>query len=234
MAEYVVSATDAAEPLDTRIAKGAAEELRALKAYIQTVLLPKVTSVKFPAGMIIPTYRSSAPAGWVLLPQNNNIIGPHIGNATSGATCRAAADCGDLFVHLWNHPATQLYSSGGATIGKGGTAAEDFANNRAISFPPFGGMVPAFPSKGIEYAAWVTTGSETIKIDAENLPDHTHPFVVLARNTDSSGSGGICGGAINSDKDGQFDGTTAVQADAHGKAFDIRQPTVYFNWMASL
>lgn len=234
MAEYVVDATNAAEPIDTRIARGAAEELRVLKAYIQTVILPKVTSVKLPAGLILQTYRTAAPSGWVLLPQNTNILGPHIGNATSGATARANADCADLFTELWKHPATQLYSAGGATIGKGGTAAEDFANNRAISFPPYGGLVPTFPAKGTEYAPWITAGAETCTLATANLPDHTHPFTVLALNTDSSGVGGLCGGAINSEKDGKFDGTTAVQADAHGIPFDIRQPTVYFNWMASL
>ena len=234
MAEYVVSATDSSEPLDTRNARVAAEELRTLKSYIQTVLLPKVQAVKIPSGMVSLTYRTSAPAGWVLLPQNNDVLSPHIGNASSGATIRANADCADLFAVLWAHPATQLYSSGGATLGKGGSASEDFANNRAISFPPYGGRVPAFPAKGTSFAPWIIAGSDSLALATENIPDHTHPFSVIAKNTDASGSGGICGGAINTEKDGQFDGTTAVPYETHGKAFDNRQNTVYFNYIVSL
>ena len=234
MADYTINATDSAEPLDTRNAGVAAEELRTLKAYIQSVLLPKVNAVKFPAGTPLMTYRSAAPNGWVLLPQNNDIIGPHIGNATSGATVRANADCADLFAVLWAHPATQLYSSGGATLGKGGAASEDFANNRAISFPPYGGMVGAFPAKGVAYSPWTTAGSNDLTLLAENMPDHTHPFSVIAKNTDSAGVGGICGGAINSEKDGQYDGVTGNPDGKHSQSFDGRQPTCYFNWIVSL
>ena len=234
MAEYVVDPTEPMEPIDTRIAKVAAEELRQLKGYIQQVLLPKIQAVKIPAGLVCMTYRAIAPAGWVLLPQNNDILGPHIGNATSGATIRANADCADLFAALWAHPATQLYSSGGATLGKGGSAAEDFANNRALSFPPYGGRVAAFPAKGVDFAPWTIAGSNSLTLLTENIPDHTHPFSVLAKNTDASGSGGICGGAINSEKDGEFAGTTGTPGEVHGKSFDGRQNTVYFNWIITL
>ena len=234
MAEYPVDATNFSEPLDSRIAKGAAEELRALKRYIQQVLLPKVQAVKFPAGTPLMTYRLTAPAGWVMLPQSNDVLAGHIGNASSGGTVRANADTLDLFTVLWAHPATQLFSAGGATLGKGGSAAEDFANNRAISFPPYGGRVAAFPANGASFAAWLLAGSNTATLATANLPDHTHDFSVIAKNTDASGSGGICGGAMNSEKDGQFDGTTLTVKEAHGQSFDIRQPTVYMNWIVSL
>ncbi|QKM48907.1 hypothetical protein B7760_02946 [Burkholderia glumae] len=41
-----------------------------------------------------------------------------------------------------------------------------------------------------------------------NDPGHDHPFVVIARNTDSGGSSQLTGGGYNTENDGQYNGTT--------------------------
>lgn len=82
-----------------------------------------------PAGAAMDYDGVSLPAGWVW--RNGNTVG----NASSNATGRANADTADLFAVLWALPSTtvQLYSSAGAPITRGGSAASDFAANRAIA-----------------------------------------------------------------------------------------------------
>lgn len=64
--------------------------------------------------------------GWVKL------NGLTIGSATSGATGRANADTQNLFVYLWTNCPDAHCPVGG---GRGGSAAADFAANKAIATP---------------------------------------------------------------------------------------------------
>lgn len=72
---------------------------------------------------------SSPPAGWV------NANGGSIGNAASGATERANADCSALFTVVWNNLANAdapVQDSAGTPVARGASAAADFAANRRI------------------------------------------------------------------------------------------------------
>ena len=61
-----------------------------------------------------------------------------IGDASSGATERANADCADLFAYIWNNYGSTLraFVSGGA----GATAAADFAAHKTIPMPNYRGV----------------------------------------------------------------------------------------------
>src|SRR4051812_40628038 len=76
------------------------------------------------------TFTTTAAPGWILADDGS------IGNAGSGATTRANADCAALFAVLYNAiAALELQSSAGATVGRGASAAADFAANRRLVIP---------------------------------------------------------------------------------------------------
>lgn len=83
-----------------------------------------------PAGTPIPSLGTVGPVNTV------SANGTTIGNAASNATGRANADTYWLFVRIWTDcPNTQcqLFNSGGGAIGRGGSAAADYAANNAIA-----------------------------------------------------------------------------------------------------
>jgi hypothetical protein len=98
----------------------------------------KIKPYRYEVGDIKITARRTLAAGWVFA------AGRSIGNAASGATERANADCFDLFEALWtDYPyagvtATvangelQVQTSAGANVARGVSAAADFAANRRI------------------------------------------------------------------------------------------------------
>lgn len=65
--------------------------------------------------------------------------GRTIGNATSGATERANADCQTLFEYLWNTDANLTVSTG-----RGASSAADWAANKTITLPDWRGRALAF------------------------------------------------------------------------------------------
>jgi hypothetical protein len=79
--------------------------------------------LSFGTGYCVNMTTTVAPSGYVL--QN----GGTIGDATSGGTTRANADCENLFLTLW--PFTQAVVSGG----KGATGLADWGANKTIQLP---------------------------------------------------------------------------------------------------
>jgi hypothetical protein len=77
-------------------------------------------------------FGSSAPAGWLF------VDGKTIGDAASGATARANADCEDLFTLLWTY--TSLTVSGG---GRGASASADWEAHKTIALPDHRGKTMA-------------------------------------------------------------------------------------------
>jgi hypothetical protein len=78
-------------------------------------------------------------AGWVLCAGT-------IGDAASNATNRANADTSALFTLLWtvgSDTTLPIYTSGGILSTRGGSAAIDFAADKAVSVPDLRGRVVA-------------------------------------------------------------------------------------------
>lgn len=95
------------------------------------------------------TTRSTVQGGWVWAAGT-------IGDASSNATNRANADTLALFTEYWNNAdytyagtnvttsnQLQVYTSGGAAVAKGVSAAADFAAHRQISLVDYRGVFPA-------------------------------------------------------------------------------------------
>lgn len=98
-----------------------------------------VVGNNFPTGAVLMGVFSSTPStGWIFWDSGT------IGNAASNATNRANADTEALFTRIWddssgNHANDNyipLYTSAGAIVTRGASAAADYAANRAIQLPP--------------------------------------------------------------------------------------------------
>lgn len=140
-----------------------------------------------------PTIRAG---GWLW--QN----GTTIGNAASNATQRANADTVALFTFYWNqfpNSTLQLFSSAGAAINRGVSAAADYAANTAISLPDKCGRASfgADNMGGITAKGRITTagsgidgtvvaasgGAETVQLTSNQNGQHAH-----SGSTDTQGN----------------------------------------------
>lgn len=228
---YTIDATNPLEPTDAEIAKFGAAELRAIKAYIQTTIVPRLLASAtlprtVPPGTIIPYLGTSAPAGWILVPGNLTSDFPAIGNAASGATVYAAADAADLYAVLWQNPASIAYTSGGTQTAKGASAAADFAALKNLSIPQIGGRTPFIPDTAGSKLSNTKIGSDTVTIAAANLPDHTHDLT----GVNISDATGIYyqGTGPTATK---FGGATGTVVEAHGQAMTVIPKGFVFNWL---
>lgn len=119
-------------------------------------------------------------SGWV------RAAGRTIGNASSGATERANADCQALFLLLWSADSTLVVSGG-----RGANAASDWAASKTIALPdirlrPLIGMASMGNSASTLIAAatfdnsengdvlGATVGSATHQLTTAQLPSHAH------------------------------------------------------------
>lgn len=140
-------------------------------------------------GDIKAKHGKSVEAGWV------RVAGRTIGNAASGATERANADCAALFAYLWTQDTTLTVSGG-----RGGTAVGDFAANKTIALPDYrsrglaglatmGGsdvaLIPGAQIDGGETTDTLgaTVGAATHALTIAELAAHTH-----TGSTDSQGA----------------------------------------------
>ncbi|TPM37055.1 hypothetical protein [Mesorhizobium sp. B2-3-2] len=89
------------------------------------------TEFLFQTGDIKTAWRASVPSGFVRL------NGRTIGQASSGATERANADCQALFLFLWTEDSALAVSGG-----RGATAAGDWAAAKTIALPDWRGRTP--------------------------------------------------------------------------------------------
>jgi len=134
---------------------------------VDNISVPTTTPVELPTsdtaleflfqtGDIKMRWSVTAPTGWV------RANGRTIGSASSGATERANSDTEALFLLLW---ADTSLSVGG---GRGGTAAGDWAANKAIALPDFRGRVPVGPDSFGNSAAGRITDA-ILGVDSDTL-----------------------------------------------------------------
>lgn len=145
----------------------------------------------FQTGDYIFSHRTGTKSGWV------RANGRTIGNAASGATERANADCEDLFLFLWNQDTTLTVSGG-----RGATADGDFAANKQIALPDMrlrsligmagmgntsstllAGVTFDNSEDGDDLGATVGEGTVTLTVD--QLPAHDHTATTASAGSHS-------------------------------------------------
>lgn len=112
---------------------------------------------------------SQVPAGWVAERGNS------IGDASSGATERANADCQALFTLLWANSNYQLQNASGTNISRGASAAADWAAHcRMVLSSPSGTFRTASNTAGgatggSSSFSGSTSGSLTVSGSTQNV-----------------------------------------------------------------
>ena len=161
--------------------------------------VPVDTSMFAQTGDMLARYGVGARAGYVRL------NGLSIGNASSGASERANADCLALFGYLW--PDTSLAVSGG---GRGASAAADWASNKSIATPDWRGYaLAALGDMGSSDAGRLTAavfGANPLQLGAAGgaqqiartftvaeMPSHYHVAGIFDPGHTHGVSGGVYG-----------------------------------------
>jgi microcystin-dependent protein len=140
------------------------------------------------------TYKTTADDGWVLADDGS------IGNAMSGATSLASADCYDLFMLMWDNDYCTLQSFSGSTSTKT-TAIQDWTANKRLILPKVLGRALGVAGSGSGLTTrglGATVGEETTTLGVDNIPAHTHGIRTSSSSAKSNGgsyaSGYICQG----------------------------------------
>jgi hypothetical protein len=203
-----------------------------LTAAIQAVSTP------FSTGDAKLTLKNSADVGWVLCNDGT------IGDATSGATTRANADCQALFYLLWNNISNSWCPVVG---GRGGSAAADWGTHKQITLLQTLGRSLAISGAGAglsNRALGQNIGEEQhtmllteLVVHHHSQPDHTHGYSAPwdAHNVWEVAGGipdyvtgnlqpthGVDGGPKNTNNTGS------------GQPFNVMQPTSFWNVMLKL
>lgn len=140
-----------------------------------------VTVLNTPTGVISSYIAATAPSGWVQL------AGKTIGNASSGGTERANADCEALFELLWTEFAD---AEAPVSSGRGASAQADFDANKTITLPDLRGRaIVGLDDMGGSSASRITAsstdggnastpggagGAETHTLTEAELASHKH------------------------------------------------------------
>lgn len=165
------------------------------------------------------TLKTSPDSGWVMMNDGT------IGDATSGATTRANADCASLFILLWtNIPDAWCPVS----TGRGANGAADFSGHKTLKLPRQLGRVLAGAGAGAGLTSRVLgsfIGEETHTQTIAEMPSHTHALGYLATYDVTGGGNAVFGGAA---------ADTATGATGGGAAFNVMQPTSFWNVMIKL
>jgi hypothetical protein len=113
---------------------------------------------QFTTGDVKETYKTTADTGWVMLDDGS------VGDASSGGTTRANADCEALFTVLWGISSLSIQDSSGSSSTKGATAAADWAAHKRMLLPLRKGRSPIGSGTGSGLTArslGATGGAET-------------------------------------------------------------------------
>jgi hypothetical protein len=156
-------------------------QLLATTAMVQAAIAAAIASAlasAIPTGTVFDLLGNLtvAPAGWVLAMQGT------IGNAASGATIRANADCANLFAHLWTLSNTYAPV---LPAGRGASAAADFAANKTIGGLDIRGLVRATnDAEGGTAAGRLAAtigqilGEQSHTLTVGELPPHAHGVTI--------------------------------------------------------
>lgn len=216
-----------------------------------TIEATKVASSVWGTGDVKLTLKTVADTGWVLCNDGT------IGDASSGATRRANADCQALFTLLWNN-VTNTYAA--VSTGRGASAAADWAAHKTIALTKMLGRALAISGSGSGLTARTlgqTFGEEEHALtSAENGahthtvtdPGHVHTFRVndaapadthpknnwlaqISANGFKTTAGGV-GDLMN----GPQTAVTGLTVDSagSGNAHNTMQPTAFLNAMVKL
>lgn len=137
--------------------------LTLLKDAILLMISAAIQSALTPTGGVMKFMRSSSPSGWV------RVGGGTIGDASSGASERAHADCHDLYVMLWNEFSQSLIVVVG---GRGASAEDDWLAHKRLTL---------FDDQGVHGRAWDYSGAinpvQGLGVyQADQMPGHTHGY----------------------------------------------------------
>lgn len=194
-------------------------------AWVQSAInagIAAAVATLLPVGTIfdLPGKLTVAPAGWVLAMQGT------IGNAASGGTIRANADCANLFAHMWTLTNAQAPVLPG---GRGVSAAADFAANKTIGGLDYRGRTRVTSDDNGGTAAGIAAGwlhgsvggAITNALVTANLPNHVHEMV--------GGNGvpqvGNTGRFVFGDGTAVSNVATVATQGAASSAFNIMQPS---------
>jgi len=125
-------------------------------------------SSEFSTGDIKTTIKTVATTGWVLMNDGT------IGDAASGATTRANADCQALFELMWNN-ITNTWAP--VVGGRGASANADWLASKQITLPKALGRALGVSGAGSGLtgrALGETLGEETHALSTAELATHTH------------------------------------------------------------
>lgn len=199
----------------------------------------------FRTGDFKTRWDTGAHSGWV------RANGRTIGDASSGGTERANADCEDLFLYLW--PYTALTVSGG----RGGSAAADWAASKTIALPDLraraqvgldgmgngrANIVADALTSSTADTLGATAGASTVTLEITELPAHNHGGATGTTGAHShqvgepvlagGGLGGtglrqLAGGGIYANSNAGGDHSHTVSSQGGGDAHLNMQPSIF-------
>jgi len=123
-----------------------------------------VDAVGFSTGDVKLSLKTVADTSWVLMDDKS------IGSATSGATGRANADTSALYTLIWTNVTDQWAPVAG---GRGGSAAADFAANKALTLPKTLGRALAGYGTGTVVASGVDADVDITANDLTVVSNNT-------------------------------------------------------------
>lgn len=172
------------------------------------------------------TLKTAADYGWLMMNDGT------IGNASSGGTTYANALAEALFTLIWNGVSNTwapTATSAGAPVGRGVSAAADFAANRRISLTRQLGRALAIAGTGTGLSARALgqyLGEEVHFLTRDEMPAHIHEYSKVPNN---GGSAIATGGTLGNNT--VIDNTTPTGGD---EAHNNMQPTAFWNIMIKL
>jgi microcystin-dependent protein len=202
-------------------------------------------------GDVKATFRATADPGWVMMDDGS------IGAAASGATSRADADCEDLFLLLWANVTNTwapLQDATGTPVGRGASAAADWAASRRLVLPRMLGRALACAGWGAglsDRALGAVLGEEANLLGVDEMPAHghttgtsgahTHPITLTGQNPGSHAyvNGAFNNGAFNevySTRNTESAGNHShtVSSAGGGQAHNVMQPTTFLHFQVKL
>ena len=128
----------------------------------------------FDTGDIKYTFKTAAPAGWLLLVGNAATSANSIGSAASSAALRANSDTLNLYTMVYNACSDAIAPVSG---GRSGNALTDFNANKYLSLPMLVGRSPVGAGAAAVASSARTLGAlygaETVTLVTANLPPYT-------------------------------------------------------------
>jgi hypothetical protein len=188
-----------------------------------------VTVEKLPVGQYWTTgdakltIKTTPDSGWIMADDGT------IGDASSGASNRANADCELLYALLWNNLPDAVAPVAG---GRGASASADWSAHKPIQVGTIVGRAIAIVGSG----SGLTTrslgdivGEETHQLTIDEMPSHGHALKDQGGFDDNSGS--FLDASLNNSQALNDD---IIEATGGDQAHNNMQPTAFMNVMVKL